>query len=509
MQGRESGSVNARQQFWDQAGATDFDVAIIGGGVTGASLYHHLCQRGHRVLLADQSDFAAASSQSSGMLVWGGLLYLRNFDLRAVFRFSRARDSLIRSGKEWVRAESIRYIPAAHGGRSAQLVQAALYLYWSMGLFHRHAPSREHDFAERKLIRSRNHLEALCYEEGVLRESDARFVLHWITPHQNEEQIPLNYCAVGDGLFNARDGAWALQLHDTLGSNQVTARAKVVVNCAGVWTDEVNRRFGIRSPVRHLLSKGVYLGLARPAEHQSPLVFEMGEHGDVLTLLPWGPVSLWGPTETKVEDIASGYRVDEKDLAFLLEHAHRELDPAPGRDDIVSLRCGIRPLVVPSSFDEDVYPLDISRRHRLVVDPDRPWISFYGGKLTNCMDAAADIYAHLPRQRLASPRINGVHHEPPGAIKHMSFPGLDDPVPTVGWTVEHEFCHTLADYLRRRTNIAQWVARQGLGRRDENVAQIRRIALELSQGDVQAADRELDRYRALVRENFDRILRVA
>jgi glycerol-3-phosphate dehydrogenase len=125
------------------------------------------------------------------------------------------------------------------------------------------------------------------------------------------------------------------------------------------------------------------------------------------------------------------------------------------------------------------------------------------------MDAAADIYAHLPRQRFAAPRINGVHHEPPGAIEQMSFPGLNDPVPTVGWTVEHEFCHTLADYLRRRTNIAQWVARQGLGRGDENIAQIRRIALELSQGDVQAADRELDRYRALVRENFDQVLGVA
>jgi glycerol-3-phosphate dehydrogenase len=499
--------MTTRQQLWDQAGATEFDVAIIGGGVTGASLYHHLCRHGHRVLLADQSDFAAASSQSSGMLVWGGLLYLRNLDLRAVFGFSHARDSLIRSGQEWVRPESIRYIPAANGGRNAQLVQAALYLYWTMGLFHRHAPTRELEFAERSLIRPRDHLQSLRYEEGVLRESDARFVLHWITPHQNEEQVPLNYCAVGDGVYHARDGNWALQLHDTLGPNQVTARARVVVNCAGVWTDEVNRRFGIRSPVRHLLSKGVYLGLRRPTEHRSPLVFEMGEHGDVLTLLPWGPVSLWGPTETRVEDIASGYRADSEDLAFLLEHARRELDPAPTRDDIVSLRCGIRPLVVPASFDKDVYPLNISRRHRLVVDSDRPWLSFYGGKLTNCVDAAADIYAHIPGRQLRSPRINGVRHDLPGEIEREAFPGIEDPVASVRWSREHEFCHTLADYLRRRTNIAQWIPRQGLGRQDENLPQLRQIALELYEGDTPTADRELARYRRSVIDNFDQLLR--
>jgi len=495
-----------RQQFWDQAGVTEFDVAIIGGGITGASLYHYLCQRGHRVLLTDQADFAAASSQSSGMLVWGGLLYLRNLDLRAVFRFSQARDSMIRTRADWVRPESIRYIPAGKGGRSAYLVEAALYFYWTMGLFQRQLPSRQRKYVERSLIRSRNQLDSLCFEEGVLRDSDARFVLHWITPHQNEEQIPLNYCAVTGGSFNRRDRRWSLQLKDTLGKNEMTARARVVVNCAGVWADEVNRTFGITTPVRHLLSKGVYLGIARPPEHQSPLVFEMGEHGDVLTLLPWGPISLWGPTETQVDNIVDGYRVNRDDINFLLEHAEHTLERPPSRGDIVSLRCGIRPLVVSTTFHKDVYPLDISRRHRLVVDPERPWLSFYGGKLTNCVDAAKDIYAHLHRQDMASPRINGVSHGLKSEIEMDSFPGLDVRVPAARWSHRHEFCHTLPDYLRRRTNIAQWLPREGLGHNDANLAHLERIALELCEGDRAAAARQLSAYRSAVADNFDKLL---
>jgi glycerol-3-phosphate dehydrogenase len=498
--------MDLRQQFWDHAGSAEFDVAIIGGGVTGASLYHHLCQRGHRVLLTDQADFAAASSQSSGMMVWGGLLYLRNFDLRAVFRFSQARDALIRLRADWVRPEPIRYIPSGKGGYNAHLVQAALYFYWSMGLFHRKAPSRQRDFAERSLIRSRNEVESLCYEEGILRQSDARFVLHWITPHQQEDQIPLNYCAVTGGIFHGGERRWVLQLKDTLGKNEITMRARVVVNCAGVWVDEVNRIFGISTPVRHLLSKGVYVGIRRPVEHRSPLIFEMGEHGDVLTFLPWGPVSLWGPTETRVDNIAEGYHVNAGDIDFLLEHAEREFERPPTRRDIVSLRCGIRPLAVPASFHEDVYPLDISRYHRLVVDPERPWISFFGGKLTNCVDVAKDIYANLARYALAPPRINGVSHGLDSDIELEPFPGLDDPVPAVSWSQRHEFCHTLSDYLRRRTNVAQWLPREGLGLHDENLPQLERIALTLCEGDRAAAARQVSAYRTSVAERFDRLL---
>jgi glycerol-3-phosphate dehydrogenase len=339
-----------------------------------------------------------------------------------------------------------------------------------------------------------------------LRDSDARFVLHWITPHQRDDQVPLNYCAVRGGRFHRSDQRWHLDLQDTLDQKERTATARVVVNCAGVWTDEVNREFGIDTPVRHILSKGVYLGIRRPPQHEHPLVFEMGEHGDVLTLLPWGPVSLWGPTETRVHDIGEGYRVREEDIDFLLQHARRELVDPPQRSEIVSLRCGIRPLVVPASFDRDVYPLDISRRHRVIHDPDRPWISFYGGKLTNCVDAAREIYGHLRRYAFAPPRMNGVVHPRLQDREWLEFPGIDDPVPSPAWSARHEFCHTLPDYLRRRTNISQWVPREGLGWNDENLKEVEQIALTLTHGDEERARRQLAQYQASVHEGLDRLL---
>lgn len=63
-----------RSTHWDRLKDAHFDVLIIGGGVSGACLFHHLAGEGYRVLLIDKGDFASATSQSSAMMIWGGLL---------------------------------------------------------------------------------------------------------------------------------------------------------------------------------------------------------------------------------------------------------------------------------------------------------------------------------------------------------------------------------------------------------------------------------------------------
>ena len=85
----------SREELREESSGIRFDVAIIGAGINGASLYHELCGRGYRVLLLDKGDFACGTSQASAMRVWGGLLYLRNFDIKAVVEFSLSRDRMI------------------------------------------------------------------------------------------------------------------------------------------------------------------------------------------------------------------------------------------------------------------------------------------------------------------------------------------------------------------------------------------------------------------------------
>jgi len=86
------------------------------------------------------------------------------------------------------------------------------------------------------------------------------------------------------------------------------------------------------------------------------------------------------------------------------------------------------------------------------------------------------------------------------------FPHLHEPIPAARWCADREMCCTLEDYLRRRTNISQWVARGGLGRQDEHVPHINRLAQCFSGGDDHVARKAVLDYRQKITKTFDRVL---
>src|SRR5687768_17661077 len=130
-----------RDGFWRDP-LPVFDVAVIGGGVQGACIYHHLAAAGYRVLLVDRGDFGGGTSQASAMLIWGGLLYLRDGDVREVLRLSAARDEMLRAWPQWAEAHTFRYVLGRRRHRPRALVQAALWAYWMLGGCRRRPPGR-------------------------------------------------------------------------------------------------------------------------------------------------------------------------------------------------------------------------------------------------------------------------------------------------------------------------------------------------------------------------------
>lgn len=497
-----------RQPQLDKLQQTDcFDLLILGGGINGACLYDTLCQHGYRVLLIDKGDFASGTSQSSGMMIWGGLLYLRNLDFRSVYELSYDRDYIARTKADWMSPQLMRYLPSNTFGRSKYWMQFGLWLYWLLGMGRRKTPRTEMQFKELSLIKQNFVNGSLAYEEVFLEQSDARFVYRWLAPHQQSGQMALNYCQIQDGAYKASNNYWQFDLRDILTGDIYPIRSRMVVNCAGIWTDQINRDFGITSPVRHAFSKGVYLGIPRAQEHETSLFFDLGEHGDVITLVPWGPIALWGPTETAITDLAEGMQVLREDIDYLLMHYNRRFSQAISREDIISLRCGVRPLVIDSHDQHGVaYPLDLSRRQQVVENKSQPWISCYGGKMTGCIRMAETVL-RLLKQSIPATGTTSVRDVTwrESSIQTI-FPGLSQTVPTAAWCAEHEQCYTLEDYLRRRTNIAQWIPRMGLGKKDCHAQVLKNAAEELAHGNAGLAKQLFDAYQEKVINNFDALL---
>ena len=236
--------------------------------------------------------------------------------------------------------------------------------------------------------------------------------------------------------------------------------------------------------------------IPRPAGHADTLVFDDVDEG--FSLVPWGPVSIWGSTEETVTS-PTRCRADGDDVARLLArlNRHTRLDVQP--DDVVSIRCGVRGLVVGRDVPDVPDPCQLSKRWQVHVDRDRPWVSVYGGKITSSPSVAHRVAAVLNRQlgRPARP-VARPHRVAPTT----TFPGMPDPVPTAVWCRTEDGCRTLDDYLRRRTDIAQWVPRGGFGRDGEHRPALLQIAADLHD-DAEAA---VDAYAAQVERDHDAVL---
>ena len=358
-----------------------FDVVVIGGGINGAAVCHDLTRAGYRVLLVEQGDFGGGTSQASTMLIWGGLLYLKDSEFATVRALTRDRDRLVAERPGSVRARELLYVPTP-GSRSRALVQGALYVYWLMGQTSRLLPRRLGAFAEQTLLRQRD-APAYAFEEAALVASDARFVLEWILEAERMGAATHNYARV-ETVEGAGTAGWRVGLGDARTGATSEVSARLVVNAAGCWTDAVNACAGVATPFRHAFSRGVSLAVARDPRHKRHLVFDNGIDGNAMTFAPWGPVALWGSTDTLHPRFDDARRASAHDVELLLHELNRHLRTPVGHDDIVSLRTGVRPVPMPHDAPLPAGTGGLTRHHRLHLDARRPWVSVYGGKLSGC-----------------------------------------------------------------------------------------------------------------------------
>ncbi|MDR2013254.1 MAG: FAD-dependent oxidoreductase [Rhodanobacter sp.] len=467
-------------RFQNLSNGEPLDVLIVGGGITGAPLYRQLCGLGYRVALADKGDFSSGSSQASGMLIWGGLLYLKNLDLPTVIQLCKARNELMKAFPDAISVLTLRY-PVSPAMRRIPML-LGLYAYWFLGGFALKRPTMG---------------TTLEYQEGMLRHSDSRFVIEQIRAFDSEHGIPLNHCRLVAAEFVRDQRCWTVRLRDELTGREHEGKARIIVNASGVWADEVNRLLAVESPWKHVFSKGVYITFPRRDGQTDAHIYPMPGADDVLTHVPWGPVMMWGPTETAIRDLESGLTPAREDIRFLLTSANQSLPQKVDAQDVVSIRCGIRPLAVARDDSRNVYPLKLSRHRRIVAHQEKQTILIYGGKFTSSFKVANQVAGLIGRWIPARFPQPMTFSQPPQTTEHGFV--------TAQWARDHEFCVTLEDYLRRRTPIAQWTPRMGLGRDGSGRESLKKLAAAFTPKPLEA-EAMVEAYERQVCATYDPLL---
>ncbi|TQM13951.1 glycerol-3-phosphate dehydrogenase/oxidase [Pseudonocardia kunmingensis] len=486
------------------ARAHRFDVAVVGGGVTGAGVALDAAARGLSVVLLEAGDLASGTSSRSGKTVHGGLRYLEQLNFRLVAEALHERDLMVRTlAPHLVTPEPFLFPLTRRWERP--YVGAGVLLYDLMAAAGRTGgrggvPHHRH-LSRRGVLREAPGLDpdvvtgALQYYDG--RMDDARHTLAVARTAAAHGALVLSHAPVVDVL---REGprVGGVRVEDAMSGERFEVGASVVVNAAGVWAADVQAMAGAATfAVRP--AKGVHLLVERSAFDSRTGILARAEDS-VIILRRWFGHWLLGTTDTAWTGERRAPTVAREDVDYLLRNVNRYLARPLSRADVLGTFAGLRPLLAPVARDAQTTSA-LSRDHAVIEEP-AGMVTVVGGKYTtyrrmarDAVDAAgralgADLpptpTAQLPLVGAAGWRAtgnrvvrlaaeHGVGEEHVRRMLHRygdeladvlapvrddaalgrPLPGADDYLPVeFRRAVTHEGALTLADVLHRRTHLA-------------------------------------------------------
>lgn len=377
------------------------DVLVVGAGINGAVSAAALAGRGASVALIDRADFGGFTSQESSNLVWGGFKYLENYELPLVFGLCKSRNRLMKAYPDNVK--EISFLATLDNTAPFKPWFAALgaTAYWGIGQFGTKPPrlyNAEKIEAVEPVIDTTSARGAVQYQDCYLVDNDSRFVFSFVRSAIEAGAAVANYVEL---VSARREGdRWVCQLRDTDSGEEFTTTARVVVNAAGPFVDELNTAWGVTTDHRIVYSKGIHLIVPRltTTRHNRVLAF-FDDTQRLFYVIPMGQRSVIGTTDTRVDDPHT--HVTDEDRDFLLAQINARLDlPEPlTHDDIIAERSGVRPLVVRrgGSDQTNVDWTSLSRKHEIERDDARGVVTIFGGKLTDCLNVGEEVAEHVER----------------------------------------------------------------------------------------------------------------
>ncbi|MDP2371608.1 FAD-dependent oxidoreductase, partial [Rhodoferax sp.] len=245
-----SSPTTRRAQALAQLEARDWDLVVIGGGITGAGVAQQAARRGWKVLLLEQRDFAWGTSSRSSKLVHGGLRYLKEGDIKTTLHSVRERQRLMREAPELIEPQSFLFANCVGRKPGRWLFQTGLMVYDLM------AGQRGHYWADLTTaqtlapgLKPRHMRGALVFSDA--KTDDARLVWRVLMEAQRDGAVLLNYVAAR-GLRLAAGQVNGLDVEDVCTGQHYAVRAKAVVNATGAWADHLRAGLGAKPLLRPL-----------------------------------------------------------------------------------------------------------------------------------------------------------------------------------------------------------------------------------------------------------------
>ena len=464
--------IKIREKYWD--------FIIIGGGATGVGCAVDAASRGFDVLLLEQNDFGKGTSSRSTKLIHGGVRYLAQGNISLVFEALKERGILLRNAPHLVKKQTF-IVPCYSlwqkfyygAGLKIYNLLAGKYNFGKSEIFSKNKTIEKLPNIKQKHLRG-----CILYFDGQF--DDTRLLINLVSTAVNQNAAVLNYVRVFALTKNAGNKIDGVNFQDAESGEIYEAKAKVVINAAGAFCDEVRRLSDEESENLIAPSQGIHLVFDKKfMPNSTALMIPKTSDGRVLFAIPWHGKTLVGTTDTPVEDAKLEPQAFEKEIEFILKTAGDYLTESPTREDILSVFAGIRPLVKTSNSKNTA---KLSRDHTIEID-EANLLTITGGKWTTYRKMAEDAVnqalniADLPEKKSITKNLK-IHGFCQDAERfgNLSIYGADAEnirklieenhnlaeklhenlpycVAEIVWAVRFEMAQTIEDVLARRMRV--------------------------------------------------------
>ncbi|WP_026584238.1 glycerol-3-phosphate dehydrogenase/oxidase [Bacillus sp. J33] len=378
-----------REHMINKLTAEEFDVLIIGGGITGAGIALDAATRGMKTALVEMQDFAAGTSSRSTKLVHGGLRYLKQFEVKMVAEVGKERAIVYENGPHVTTPEWM-LLPMHKGG--------------TFGKFSTSIGLRVYDFLagvkkseRRSMLTPRETLakEPLVKKDGLkgggyyveYRTDDARLTIEVMKAAADNGALPVNYLKVEKLLYDSNGKVSGVAAIDQLSGKQHEIMAKKVVNAAGPWVDSIREKDGSKNGKTLRLTKGVHLVIDQSKFPLKQAVYFDTPDKRMVFAIPRDGKTYIGTTDTFYDSDPVHPKMTESDRTYII-NAIKFMFPSVKitKDDIESSWAGVRPLI----WEEGKDPSEISRKDE-IWESETGLLTIAGGKLTGYRKMAETI----------------------------------------------------------------------------------------------------------------------
>ncbi len=400
----QSWTFKNREKIIQEMQRNQYDVVIVGAGITGAGIAREAAMRDLKIAIVDMQDFGAGTSSRSTKLAHGGIRYIAHSEMDLVKSSTRERNWMRVQIPHLVRPIPF-FLPFMEGGKyKKRVLQNAAKIYDFLS-------DDKSEFKNYKKNKSYSAEEVYDLEPEFNREGlqggvvyydtnidDARLTIEILKEAIIRGADSLNYCMVIEYIKN-NGKIVGIKCKDLENNSDIEIRASLVVNATGIWTDDLLENYPENIPEPLIRpTKGVHLLCKREdvGNNMASGLYSEIDNRFFFVIPRNKKYTLIGTTDTDYQgDLANPF-CDKDDADYLIKSVLKYYPNANlSYENILSTYAGIRPLVMQKGKPES----EVSRQHVIFFSDDN-LLTISGGKLTEWREMAEDLFEHVEEKKI-------------------------------------------------------------------------------------------------------------